>query len=154
VKAWGVALALWLANRALDGLDGAIARARRPTARGAFLDIVADFSIYAGFVLGVAAAEPRARLMCVALLCTYYVSGSALLALSSLLERRGIRPSDGRSLQLLGGLAEGAETIIAYVLLCLLPGSARTIAGGFAVLVAVTALQRIAAGVRLLSADG
>lgn len=151
LAAWPAALGLWLANRALDGLDGAVARAIGPTDRGAFLDVVADFSIYGGFVFAVAIAQPAARLACAALLVAYYVSGAALLALSSLLARRSVAPADERSLRLLGGLAEGFETIVAYVLFCLLPGSAPTIAAAFAVLVAITAVQRVAGGARLLS---
>lgn len=149
---WYPALALWLANRLLDGLDGPVARATGPTDAGGFLDIVADFSIYAGFVVAVAIAEPAARLACGALLLAYYVSGTAFLALSSLLERRGqtaTRP-DRRSLRFVGGLAEGAETIVVYVLFCLLPYHAAAIAWVFAAVVAVTAVQRVVMGVRLL----
>lgn len=150
--AWGLALALWLTNRALDGLDGPVARHRGSTELGGFLDIVADFTVYAGFVVGVAIAEPGARLACVALLAAYYVSATAFLSLSSLLERRGRsgRYADGRSLRFVGGLAEGTETVIAYVLFCLLPGHAELIAWVFAAAVAVTAIQRVVVGVRLL----
>jgi phosphatidylserine synthase len=151
---WPAALGLWLANRVVDGLDGPVARARQPTARGGFFDIVSDFSIYGGFVAGVAIAVPSARLACVVLLFTYYLSGSALLALSSLLERqqRANPPGAGesRSLHVTGGLAEGTETVIVYTLFCLLPGSAPQIAWGFAAAVAVTAIQRFLIGARLL----
>ena len=50
-----VALALLIANRVADGLDGAIARATGPTDRGAFLDIALDFLVYAAVPLGFAA---------------------------------------------------------------------------------------------------
>lgn len=152
--AWGLALVLWLANRALDGLDGPVARHRGSTALGGFLDIVADFTVYAGFVVGVAIAEPGARLACAALLAAYYVSATAFLSLSSLLERHGRGPdsryADGRSLRFVGGLAEGTETVIAYVAFCLLPDHAELIAWVFAAAVAVTAIQRVVVGVRLL----
>jgi phosphatidylglycerophosphate synthase len=147
---WTAALALWLANRVLDGLDGAVARAGTPSTLGGYLDLVADFSVYAGFVLAVAVAVPPARLACTALLFAYYLSGSAFLALSSLLERRGRTTADGRSLHFVGGLAEGAETIVVYVLVCLLPGRAAAIAWTFAAVVAVTAVQRVVTAVRLL----
>lgn len=147
---WPLALGLWLANRTLDGLDGPLARLRGTSDRGGFLDIAADFTVYGGFVLAVAIAEPDARLACTALLVAYYVSGTAFLAWSSLAERRALRTGDPRSLQFVGGLAEGTETIIAYVLFCLLPGSAATIAWGFAVIVAITALQRVVFAVRSL----
>lgn len=149
--AWHLALVLWLANRVLDGLDGAVARAVGVTERGGFLDLMADFSIYAGFVVGVAVAVPSARLACLVLLSTYYVSGAAFLALSSLLERRRHRFGDERSLRFVGGLAEGTETAIVYVLFTLFPQQAATIAWVFAAAVAVTAVQRVFFGVRVLA---
>src|SRR6266851_8484037 len=143
LRAWPVALGLWLANRLLDGLDGPTARAGgRSCEAGGFLDIVADFSVYAGIILGLAIAVPAARLACVALLTAYYISGTAFLALSSLAERRRARLGDERSLRFVGGLAEGTETIAAYVLLFLLPGQAALIVWAFTAVVAVTAAQR------------
>jgi phosphatidylglycerophosphate synthase len=147
---WPVALVLWLANRALDGLDGPVARATGPTDRGGYLDVVADFAVYGGFVVGVAIAVPNARLACAVLLFTFYVSGTALLTLSSLLERRRQNEGDERSVRLTGGLAEGFETIVVFVLFCLLPGSSAVIAWVFAGAVAITAVQRVLTGVRLL----
>jgi phosphatidylglycerophosphate synthase len=153
VGCFAAALGLWLANRALDGLDGPVARAGTPSDLGGYLDILADFSIYGGFVLGVAVALPAARLACVALLAAYATSATAFLALSSLLERRRAQAvSDERSLRFAGGLAEGSETIVVYVLLCLLPAHAALIAGVFAAAVALTALQRAVLGARLLGA--
>jgi phosphatidylglycerophosphate synthase len=59
---WPLALALWLLNRALDGLDGAVARASGGGSDlGGLLDFLADFVVYGGFVVGVAIAEPDAR---------------------------------------------------------------------------------------------
>ena len=146
---WSTALALWLANRALDGLDGPLARRRGATDLGGFLDLLADFSVYGGFVLAVGVAVPEARLACLVLLLTYYVSGTAFLTLAPLLERRGAR-GDGRSVLFVGGLAEGTETVLAYAVLCLLPAHAETVLWVFAAMVALTALQRIRLGVRSL----
>lgn len=149
--AWLWALGLWLLNRLLDGLDGPVARRHGPSDLGGFLDIVADFSIYAGFVVAVGIAEPGARLACLALLMAYYLSGTAFLALSSLLERRGTDlAADGRSLRFVGGVAEGTETVIVYVLLCLLPGHATLIVWLFTAAVFITAVQRIVLGVHVL----
>lgn len=146
---WTWALVLWLTNRVLDGLDGALARRGRATDLGGFLDIVADFSIYVGFVVAVGIERPEARVACLALVAAYYVSGTAFLALSSILERRGgdQQVADGRSLLFVGGLAEGTETVIAYAAFCLMPQYAEQIAWIFAAAVAVTALQRVALGV-------
>ena len=153
---WHLALVGWLLNRVLDGLDGPLARRTGSTDLGGFLDIVADFSIYGGFVVAAAVAEPDARVACLVLLGTYYLSGTAFLALSSVLEKRDEAEradhSDGRSLLFVGGLAEGTETVLAYVLICLLPEHLAVIAWVFAAAVAITAVQRVALGVHLLRA--
>lgn len=141
--AGAAALGLWLLNRLLDGLDGPLARRDEATELGGVLDFVADFVVYSVFVVGVAIAQPGARLACVALLATYLVNNVALLSFSSVIERLGLTLGDERSLRLTPGLAEGTETIVVYVLFCLLPAHSATIAWGFAVLVALTAVQRV-----------
>ncbi|AXT86284.1 CDP-alcohol phosphatidyltransferase [Aeromicrobium sp. A1-2] len=152
--AWTLGLVLWLLNRLFDGLDGAVARQVGPTDLGGFLDIVADFSIYSGFVLAIAIQVPEARLACVALLVAYYLSGTAFLALSSILERRRAdQHQDGRSLRFVGGLAEGTETVIAYTLFTIFPEHAELIAWAFAGAVTITVLQRVAEGVLTLASD-
>lgn len=153
---WGLALALWLANRLLDGLDGPVARRRGATELGGFLDLVADFTVYGGFVVALAYAVPGARLACIVLLGTYYISGTAFLALSSVLERRAHESldcevaQDGRSLRFVGGLAEGTETVLAYSLICLLPAHAVAFVWTFAAAVAITAGQRVCTAVGVL----
>ena len=57
-SAWGLALALWLLNRVLDGLDGPLARRGEATELGGLLDFVSDFVVYSGFVVAVAIARP------------------------------------------------------------------------------------------------
>ena len=47
-----IGLALIIANRMLDGLDGAVARVRGPTPLGGYFDIVADFAFYVSVPLG------------------------------------------------------------------------------------------------------
>lgn len=147
---WWVALVLWLVNRIVDGLDGPLARVHGESDGGGFLDVMADFAIYGGFVVGVAVAVPDARLACAALLGSYYVNGSAFLALSSLLERRRAELGDERSLRFVGGLAEGSETIIVHSALCVFPGHAALIAWIFTGAVLFTAGQRVVHGIRVL----
>ena len=152
---WWVALALWIANRTLDGLDGLVARRVGPTDLGGYFDLACDLVVYAGFVVAVAVAVPGARLARVALLAAYYVNAGAWLSYSALAERRrlgggGGGGGDNRSLRFVPGLAEGAETFLAYALLCLLPEHAATIAWAFAALVALSATQRVVLAVRTL----
>jgi phosphatidylglycerophosphate synthase len=150
VGAWAWALALWLANRALDGLDGAVARRRGPTDLGGMLDFLADFVVYGGFVVGVAIAEPDARVACTALLAAYLLNNVALLSFASLVEKRGLAFGDERSLRFTSGLTEGTETIIAYILFCLLPQHAAAVAWTFGAMVMITVGQRVALAVRSL----
>ena len=148
---WWLALGLWLTNRIADGLDGPLARSRGATDFGGFLDIVADFAVYGGFVLGVGIAVPDARVACAALLVSYYVSGAAFLAWSSIAERRARERPDERSLQFVGGIAEGTETIVAYVAFCVFHNQAVLIAWVFTAMVVVTAGQRISFARRSLT---
>ena len=150
---WPLALALWLLNRALDGLDGAIARSdptHPPTDLGGFLDFLADCVVYGGFVVGVAVAVPDARIACAVLLATYLLNNVALLSFASLIEKRRLAFGDERSLRFTAGLTEGTETILAYVAFCLLPAQAEWIAYGFAAMVLFTVAQRIAMARRAL----
>jgi phosphatidylglycerophosphate synthase len=147
---WWAALVSWLASRVVDGVDGAVARIEGATPRGGFVDLIADFTVYAAFVAGVAVAVPQARLAAVVLLCTYYISGAAFLAWSSLRPDTGFAAGgtgleivDDRSVRFVGGLAEGFETIVAYAIVCVVPGRAAAVLWVFAALVAFTAVQRI-----------
>lgn len=155
---WWWALALWLLGRVPDGMDGLLAR-RQGTAsdRGGFVDLMADFAVYGGFVLGVAVGAPQARVACAALLVTYYLNGSAFLAISGLAEKRRQRFGDPRrSLQFVRGLTEGTETVVAHAVIALLgavqPDLLPTAVWVFAALVAVTVVQRLVFGWRLLAA--
>ncbi len=151
---WWWAFGLWLVSRLLDGLDGPLARRRagtgRPPPAGGFLDITADFVVYGATVVGVGwgatAGEGASWSPFVAVLLAYYVNGTAFLAFSSIAERTGHRIDDGRSLSFLGGLAEGAETIVVHSVWLLLPALAADVAWVWAAVVAVSAAQRMTTG--------
>ena len=141
---WPPALVLFLVNRVLDALDGAVARARGGgTDLGGLLDFVADFVVYGGFVVAVAVAEPDARVACAALLATYLLNNVALLSFASLVEKRRLDFGDERSLRFTPGLAEGTETTLAYVAFCLIPSRAEVVAWVFAAMVLITVGQRL-----------
>ena len=152
--AWVAALALWLASRAMDTLDGPVARVSgRDSELGGLLDIVSDFVAYGAFVVGCGIGVPEARVACLVLLATYYVNGATFLAYSSMVERRGLSDdlADDRSLVFLRGLAEGSETVAAHSLMALFPGALPAIAWAFAGAVGVTIVQRLVRAVRVLS---
>lgn len=155
---WWWSLVLWLTSRLADGLDGPLAR-RRPgrhnAAAGGFLDISADFVVYGATVVGVAfgatAGSAAPWWPFLLLLFAYYVNGTVFLAFSSIAERSGRTIEDGRSLSFLPTLAEGTETIVVHSVWLMLPHWAAPIAAGWALVVAISALQRMVLGYRLLS---
>ncbi len=167
-QAWTVALTLWLLSRLADGLDGTLARLRtedadahnadgatvRGSEAGGFLDITADFVAYGattlGIGFGVAAGFGSPFWPFAVVLLAYYVNGGAFLAFSSIAERTGRRIDDGRSLSFLGRMAEGTETIVVHGVWLIFPGAAWVIALVWAAFVAVSAVQRIVVGYRLL----
>jgi phosphatidylglycerophosphate synthase len=148
---WTIALLLWLASRLADGLDGPLARRRGATNAGGYLDICADFCVYGASAVGVGIGAPGGGLPFLFVMLAYYVNGTAFLAFSSIAERAGQadhadRRSGGRSLNFLGGIAEGTETIVVHTLWLLLPGMAGPIAWIWAGLVGLTAGHRVVDG--------
>jgi len=140
-----LALALILANRLLDGVDGAIARAAGPSDFGGFLDIVCDFVFYAAVPLGFALAAPHHAIAAAFLIFSFVGSGSAFLAYAILAAKRGAAEPPRKAFHHLGGLTEGFETILCFGLMCLFPGAFAWLAWIFGALCWITAATRILA---------
>lgn len=143
---WWLGLILWICNRIADGLDGPIARLGSPAGGhgrelGGFFDIMADFAIYGGVLIAIAIALPETRLACLVTLLAYYLSGSSFLAFSSLATKLEVE-GDGRSLVFPAGLAEGSETIAAYIVILAFPQHAEVMLWVWAAIVFITLLQR------------
>lgn len=138
-----------LANRVLDGVDGALARLSTASERGAFLDISLDFVFYAAIPLafGIAAPEQNA-LAAAVLLAAFVVTGTSFLAFAVLAEKRGLRSAiyPTKAFYYLGGLTEGTETIACFLAMCLFPQHFATIAHVYALLCALTSVARLHAG--------
>jgi phosphatidylglycerophosphate synthase len=146
-------LALLLASRLMDGLDGAVARLTRPTDRGAFLDITLDFLFYASIPLAFAVADPAANALPAAvLLAAFMGTASSFLAFAVLAERRGLSSADypQKGIYYLGGLTEATETLLCFVLMCLWPQHFAWWAYGFAALCTLTIATRLLGGWRAL----
>lgn len=140
-----LALALLLASRAFDGLDGAVARASAPTDLGGYFDSVADYGFYAAIPLGFALLDPAGNaLAAAALLASFLLTCSSFLAFAALAGRRGVRTErrGRKSFFYSGGLVEGTETIAMFVAMLLWPTQFPLIAWVFGGLCVVTALQR------------
>lgn len=142
-------LALLLASRLMDGLDGAVARATQPTDRGGFLDITLDFVFYASIPLAFAVADPDANALAAAVLLASFIgTGSSFLAFAIVAEKRQLQSLafPDKSFYFLGGLTEATETLAAFVAMCLWPQWFAEIAYGFAALCVITTALRIGWG--------
>lgn len=149
-QSYGAALALILANRLLDGLDGAVARHAGPSDLGGYLDVTCDFLFYSGVVFGFALGEPGHALPAAFLILSFVGTGTSFLAFAAIAAKRGLSTeARGRkSLYYLGGLTEGTETILLFVALCLFPGAFPWLAWGFGALCWLTTAARVAAAAR------
>jgi len=148
--AYPAALALILTNRLLDGVDGAVARASRPTDLGGFLDIVGDFVFYAAVPFGFALADPANALAAAFLIFSFMGTGATFLAYAAIAAKRGLSTElrGRKALFYLGGLTEGFETILCFVLMCLFPATFPTLAWIFGGLCWITSATRAAAACR------
>ena len=142
-------LVLLLASRLMDGLDGAVARATKPTDRGGFLDITLDFVFYASIPLAFALANPAQNALPAAVLLAAFIgTASSFLAFAIVAEKQRLASTafPDKSFYFLGGLTEATETIAVFAAMCLWPAAFPLIAYGFAVLCAITIAMRIGWG--------
>lgn len=143
-----------LLNRLADGLDGTMARLTGPTDRGAFLDSVFDFLFYSAIPLAFAFAAPEQNALAAATLIYSFVgTGCSFLAFAVLAAKRGITSMEypDKGFYYLGGLTEGTETILLFVVMCLFPAWFPVLAYGFAALCLLTIISRIATGIRIFT---
>ncbi|MGH7518830.1 MAG: CDP-alcohol phosphatidyltransferase family protein [Gemmatimonadales bacterium] len=147
-RSYAWALAAWLANRVLDGLDGAVARVHgRASDLGGYFDILCDFAVYALVPIGLVAGAPTAegwRALAI-LLAAFYLNAASWLYLAAVLERRGRGAAvSGQltSVAMPAGLIAGTETIVFYTLFLLLPAQAVPLFLAMAALVLVGVTQR------------
>jgi len=141
------AVVLWTANRALDGLDGLLARLHdRQSDFGGYLDILIDYFIYAAVPIGLVLSAPSdERYLALAfLLATYYINGASWMFLAGILEKRNAR-GEGTTTTIVmpAGLIGGAETIAAYFVFLLFPDWMGVLFVIFGLLVFFTTIQRL-----------
>lgn len=143
------AIPLWLLNRLLDGVDGALARQQgRQSDFGGYVDVLLDFVVYATVPLGVAFSldNPNNMLSVGVLLATYYVNSASWMYLSALLEKRqnGVfATQEQTSVTMPESIVGGTETVVAYVLFLALPTHFAGLALVFSLLIAVGIAQRL-----------
>ncbi len=141
---WG--LALIIANRLADGLDGAVARVRGPSDLGGYFDIVGDFAFYVSIPLGFGILSPANTLPAAVLVASFVLTGVSFLAFAVIAAKRGEETAaHGRkSFFYSTGLAEGTETIAVFIAMCLIPAWFAWLAYGYAALCVLTVFQRSA----------
>lgn len=152
--AWGAlgwGLALILANRVLDGLDGAVARARGPSDLGGYFDIVADFAFYVAVPVGFGVLAPGNTLPALVLVASFVLTGVSFLAFATIAAKRGDETTahGAKSFFYSTGLAEGAETILVFIAMCAAPAWFGPIAYAYAALCALTVIQRSALAIAM-----
>lgn len=143
-RAYVLALVLILANRILDGLDGAVARVRGASDFGGYLDSLCDFAFYVAVPLGFATAAPANALPAAILIASFTITGVSFLAYAAIAAKRGLETSaHGRkSFFYSTGIAEGAETIAVFLLMCAMPAWFTAIAYAYSALCLLTVAQR------------
>lgn len=142
----GWALAPLLASRVADGLDGAVARATQKTDFGGYLDIAVDFLFYGAIPMAFVIHDPATNGAAGAfLLASFYFNGTSFLGYAILAEKHGHKTEvqGQKSLYYSNGLLEGTETILFFVILCLLPVYFSPLAWVFGTLCFATAILRI-----------
>ncbi len=139
-------LALIIANRLADGLDGAVARATQPSDLGGYFDIVADFAFYVSIPLGFGLLDPANALPALVLVAAFVLTGTSFLAFAVIASKRGEQTDahGKKSFFYSTGLAEGAETIAVFIAMCVFPAWFAFIAYAYAGLCVLTVIQRSA----------
>lgn len=137
-------LVLIIANRVLDGLDGAVARSTAPTQLGGYFDIVADFAFYVSIPLGFGILASENTLPALVLVASFVLTGVSFLAFAVIAAERGEETNahGAKSFFYSTGLAEGTETIAVFVAMCIFPAWFSIIAYGYAALCVLTVFQR------------
>lgn len=153
LQEYNIALIFILLNRILDAIDGAVARIQGITDSGGFLDITLDFFFYSLVPFGFVIADPSVNAIAGAFLIFSFVgTGSSFLAFAIMASKQNIENPvyKHKSLYYMGGLTEGTETILCFILFCLFPDYFSAIAYTFATLCWITTLSRILAGYQTL----
>ena len=132
-------------NRTCDGLDGQMARQTEITNYGGFLDIVFDFFFYAIIPLSFGLQNQENLIPALLLLGSFLINGSSFLAYAAIKASNNQNQSKSeKSLHYSGGLIEGSETILFFVLFCMFPNKFPLFCYIFCALTCLTFLQRLA----------
>lgn len=149
---FALAVGLIALSRLADGLDGPLSRQTRSTDLGGYLDVIADYAFYTAIPMGFAFARPEWTLPAACLLAGFLMASTSFLGFATLAAKRGLQTDaqGKKSFFYLGGLAEGAETIVVLALSALVPAWFPVLAYGYATVCVLTVFGRVASAARLL----
>ena len=147
------AVVLIIANRACDGLDGAVVRSTSGTDLGAYLDITLDFLFYSAVPFAFAVADPANAMAAAFLIFSFVGTGSSFLAFAIIAQKRGISTEirGKKGFFYLGGLTEGSETIIFLLVVAIRPDLFVPLAWAFGCLCWITTITRVRYAIEIFS---
>lgn len=146
----GLSLAFWVLNRALDCLDGALARHRKSASDlGGFLDLLGDFIVYSLLPLAIANGydDTNTTWRAVAVLeTTFHVNNFILFYIAAVAEKWQSKSAKASkeltSVMMRPALIEGMESAILFTLMLLFPSTIRALSWTMATLVSIGIVQR------------
>ena len=132
-------------NRFCDGLDGTVARLLGSTDIGAFYDITLDFLFYSLFPIAFIFIDIKNTYAICFLLLSFVSTQTTFLASAWIIEKNKILVStkQKKSFFYIGGITEGFETIICFILMLLFYESVELIAYIFGILCWITSISRL-----------
>ncbi len=141
-----------LLNRLCDGLDGRLAQHLGPTNFGAYFDILADFIFYGLIPLAFVVLNSNENGLAGSfLLFSFLVSGTSFMMFAVLGQAEKLSSIWGekKGFYFAAGIIEGTETIIFFLLLCLLPQYFTLLSFGFGTLCWVSVAARLLAAYKI-----
>ena len=132
-------------NRFCDGLDGALARLIGQTDIGAFYDIVLDFLFYSLFPISFIFLDIENAYSICFLLLSFVATQTTFLASAWIVEKNNlvISENQNKSFFYIGGITEGFETIICFIMMLLFYEYINHIAYIFGTLCWITFITRV-----------
>ena len=145
-----LSLTLWLLNRALDCLDGALARHRKSASDlGGFLDLLGDFIVYSLLPISIAIGQdvtPRCWEAVAILEATFHVNNFILFYVAAVAEKRegkgAPKAKELTSVMMRPALIEGTESGVIFTLMLAFPSYIEASSWLMAGLVIVGIVQR------------
>lgn len=124
-----LALVFWFSNRALDCLDGALARHRKTASDlGGFLDLLGDFIVYSLIPISIAVGQngtPACWRAVAFLEATFHVNNFILFYVAAVAEKRHGKDDevskDLTSVMMRPALVEGMESAVIFTAMLALP---------------------------------